>query len=123
MKKTILGPVAVKLNRGDANALLQMLGMLMAIDGSSVVSQEAQKLMQIIMRHGRTFTKGSDEKVSVYFYENEATDLIRLTALYLNAIQDPAEDYFDRIGQSHKKGLGNSQSAEQTVSADCKGNP
>ena len=123
MKKAILGSVAVILNRGDANALLQMLGMLMAIDGSSVVSQEAQKLMQKIMRHGRTFTKGSDEKVSIYFYEKEATDLICLTALYLNAIQIPAEDYFDRIGRSHKKGLGYSQSAEQTVPADCKGNP
>ena len=123
MKKTNLGSVPVMLHRSEANALLQMLGTLMGIDGSSIVSQEALKLMQKIMRHGRTFTKGSDEKVSIYFYENEATDLIRLTALYLNAMQIPAEDYFDRIGLSHKKGLGFSQSAEQTVPADCKGNP
>ena len=123
MKKAMLGSVAVMLNRSEANALLQMLGTLMGIDGSSVVSQEAQKLMRKILRHGRTFSKGSDEKVSIYFYENEATDLIWLTALYLNAMQNPAEDYFDRIGLSHKKGLGISQSAEQTVPADCKSNP
>lgn len=118
MKKSTLGSVAVKLDRSQANALLQTLSQLAAIDSQNSISQEAQKLVQKILQHGRTFVFHGDEKVSIYFYENEASKLILLTSLYLSAIQPNAEDYFDRIGHSHKKGLGMSQSAEQTDSAE-----
>ncbi|MCR4761549.1 MAG: hypothetical protein K5705_14995 [Oscillospiraceae bacterium] len=122
MTKAVLGSVAVMLDREHTNALLQMLYQLSAIDAQNAVSQAAQKLMQKILKHGRTFKTKGDEKVSIYFYDNEAVQLIRLTGLYLSAMQTNEEDYFDRIGLSRKKGLGDSQSAEQTVSADCKSN-
>lgn len=115
MKKTNLGPVAVKLERDLVNALLQTLNQISAIDSENFVSQSAQKLMQKIIRHGRTFTNKGDEQVSVYFYDNEASRLIMLLSLYLSAVQTNTEDYFDRIGLSHKKGLGLSQSAEQKI--------
>lgn len=116
MKKSNLGPVAVKLSRDDVNALLQILNQLYAIDTENSVSQTARKLMQKIMQHGRTYSHGGDDKVSIYFYDNEASRLIELTSLYLSVLLDKADDYYDRIGISHKKGLGISQSAEQTIS-------
>ena len=120
MTKAVLGSVAVMLNREQVNALLQMLCQLSAIDAQNAVSQSAQKVMQKILKYGRTFKTKGDEKVSIYFYDNEAVQLIRLTGLYLSAVQTNAEDYFDRIGLSRKKGLGHSQSTEQTVSGNAK---
>ena len=116
MKNPNLGPVAVKLNRGDVNALLQTLNQIAVIDPENHIAQSAQKLMQKIIKHGRTFPNDEMELVSIYFYDNEASMLIQLVSMYLSAVQENTEDYYDRIGRSRKRGLGNSQSAEQTIS-------
>lgn len=118
MKKTNLGPVAVKLTRESTNALLQSLNQLYAIDTENSVSQSARKLMQKIIRHGRTFSQGENDKVSIYFYDNEASQLIELTSLFLSALLDCEDDYYERIGLSRKRGLGIPQSAEQNFSGD-----
>lgn len=116
MKKTNFGPVAVKMNRESVNALLQSLNQIAAIDPENHIAQSAQKLMQKIIKHGRTFPHDDMELVSIYFYDNEASTLIQLVSMYIGAIQDSTEDYYDRIGRSRKRGLGNPQSAEQTLS-------
>ena len=115
MKKTNLGPVAVKINRESVNALLQSLNQIAAIDPENHIAQSAQKLMQKIIRHGRTFPNDDMELVAIYFYDNEASMLIQLVSMYLSAVQENTEDYYDRIGRSRKRGLGISQSAEQKI--------
>ena len=72
--------------------------------------------MQKIIKHGRTFPHDDMKLVSIYFYDNEASTLIQLVSMYLSAVQENTEDYYDRIGRSRKRGLGNPQSAEQTIS-------
>jgi hypothetical protein len=116
MKKTNLGPVAVKIDRESVNALLQSLNQIAAIDPENHIAQSAQKLMQKIIKHGRTFPHDDMKLVSIYFYDNEASMLIQLVSMYLSAVQENTEDYYDRIGRSRKRGLGNPQSAEQTIS-------
>ena len=61
---------------------------------------------------GELVTDRGDEKVSLYFYENEAEKLILLTSLYLSAFGNPAHDYFPEIGLT-RKGSGSSRPAEQ----------
>lgn len=118
MKKTNLGPVAVKMNRESVNALLQSLNQIAAIDPENHIAQSAQKLMQKIIKHGRTFPHDDMKLVSIYFYDNEASMLIQLVSMYIGAIHDSTEDYYDRIGRSRKRGLGNPQSVEQTLSGE-----
>ena len=104
------------LDRKEANALLHMLSMISTLEEDNVYSEDARKLMDKILKHGRTFTHKGSDKVSIYFYDNEASMLIQLVSMYLSAVQENTEDYYDRIGRSRKRGLGNSQSAEQTIS-------
>ena len=115
MKKTNLGPVAVKMNRESVNALLQSLNQIAAIDPENHIAQSAQKLMQKIIKHGRTFPHDDMELVSIYFYDNEASTLIQLVSMYLAVLEESTEDYYGRIGRSRKRGLGNPQSAEQKI--------
>ena len=103
-----VGPIAVYLSREQVNALLYLLDLLdcfSAADNSSIFAQDAEKLKRKILLHGRTFTDRGDEKVSLYFYENEAEKLILLTSLYLSAFGNPAHDYFPEIGLT-RKGFG-----------------
>jgi len=122
MKNGTLGSVSVMLDRSEANALLHMLGVIAALEESNVYSDDARKLMNKILKHGRTYSQKGADKVSIYFYDNEATKLIMLTSLYLSSGQYQPEDFFPSIGRKHeteeKKGLGIPNSAEQNTQTD-----
>ena len=122
MKNGTLGSVSVLLDRSEANALLHMLGVIAALEESNVYSDDARKLMNKILKHGRTYSQKGADKVSIYFYDNEATKLIMLMSLYLSSGQYQPEDFFPSIGRKHntevKKGLGIPNSAEQNTQTD-----
>ena len=107
-----VGPISVYLTREQVNAMLYLLDCFPAADSNSIFARDAEKLKRKILLHGRTFTDCGDEKVSLYFYENEAEKLILLTSLYLSAFGNPAHDYFPEIGLT-RKGSGCSRPAEQ----------
>lgn len=101
-----LGSVAVTLERGQVNALLQTLNCISVTDTENQYAKDAAKLKDKIIKHGRTFTHKEADSVSLYFYENEASSLIRLLSLFLFSAEDISTDYFPQIGRIHKKGLG-----------------
>ena len=111
-----LGSVSVMLERGQVNALLQTLNCISVTDTQNQFAIDAAKLKEKIIKHGRTFNHNNTDRVSIYFYEKEASDLIRLLALFLFSAQEITTDYYPEIGRIHRKGLGISQSAEQTLS-------
>ncbi len=117
MKRTRrrVGPIPVYLTREQINALLYLLDCFPAADCNSVFARDAEKLKRKILLHGRTFIDRGDEKVSLYFYEEEASKLILLTSLYLSAFGNLTNDYYPQIGLT-RKGLGLSQEAEQNHS-------
>ena len=96
-----VGPISVYLTREQVNALLYLLDCFPAADSNSIFARDAEKLKRKILLHGRTFTDRSDEKVSLYFYENEAEKMILLTSLYLPAFGNPSHDIYDKIKLSH----------------------
>ena len=110
-----VGPIAMYLTRDQVNALLYLLDCFPAADNSSIFARDAEKLKRKILLHGRTFTDRGNEKVSLYFYENEAEKLILLTSLYLSAFGNLTHDYFPEIGLT-RKGSGSSRPAEQDYS-------
>ena len=94
MKKTNLGPVAVKIDRESVNALLQSLNQIAAIDPENHIAQSAQKLMQKIIKHGRTFPHdGSGARYAVQRADRRS-DLFKLDPqavdLYLKVV--PADE-------------------------------
>ncbi len=114
-----LGSVAVTLNRGQVNALLETLNCISVTDTENQFAKDAARLKEKIIRHGRTYQHKNTDSVALYFYDNEASSLIRLLALFLFSAEDVSADYFPEIGRIHKKGLGIPQTAEQNLS----GNP
>ena len=117
MKRTRrrVGPISVFFTREQVNAILYLLDCFPAADCNSVFAHDAEKLKRKILLHGRTFTDLGDEKVSLYFFEEEASKLILLMSLYLSAFGNLTNDYYPQIGLT-RKGLGLSQEAEQNHS-------
>ena len=111
-KRKNVGPVSVYLTREQVNALIYLLDCFPAADSNSVFAHDAEKIKRKILLHGRTFVDHGEEKVSLYFYDNEAQKLIMLTSLYLCAFGNPTNDYYPQIGLT-RKGVGSSHDAEQ----------
>ena len=111
-----IGRIGVILDREQINAVLQVLNCISTTDTSNIFSIDAEKLKRKIIRHGRAFNQMDTDKVSLFFFENEAANYIRLTAIFLASVLKAEMDYYPEIGQMHKKGLGISQSAEQNSS-------
>ena len=107
-----VGPVSVYLTREQVNALIYLLDCFPAADANNKLAVDAEKLKRKIMLHGRTFNDRGDEKVSLYFYEEEASKLILLTSIYVLAFGNPANDYYEQIGLT-RKGVGSSHNAEK----------
>lgn len=97
-KRKNVGPVSVYLTREQVNALIYLLDCFPATDSNSVFARDAEKLKRKILLHGRTFIDHGEEKVSLYFYDNEAQKLIMLTSLYLSAFGNEVPDG-DTIGR------------------------
>ena len=96
------------------SALVGSLAFTVSIALSKYAKQktDAEKLKRKILLHGRTFNDRGDKKVSLYFYEEEASTLILLTSIYVLAFGNPTNDYYEQIGLT-RKGVGSSHDAEQ----------
>lgn len=114
MKRTRrkVGPISVYLTREQINALLYLLDCFPAADADNKLAADAEKLKRKIMLHGRTFNDRGEEKVSLYFYEEEASTLILLTSVFVLAFGNSTNDYYAQIGLT-RKGVGISHDAEQ----------
>ena len=111
-KRKRVGPISVYFTREQITAIMYLLDCFPAADPDNKLAADAEKLKRKIMLHGRTFDDRGDEKVSLYFYEEEASKLILLTSIYVSAFGNPTNDYYPQIGLT-RKGLGISQEAEQ----------
>lgn len=111
-KRKRVGPISVFLTREQVNALIYLLDCFPAADANNKLAADAEKLKRKILLHGRTFNDRGDEKVSLYFYEEEASTLILLTSVFVLAFGNPTNDYYEQIGLT-RKGVGSSHDAEQ----------
>ena len=84
-----VGPIAVYLTREQVNELLYLLDCFPAADSSSIFASDAEKLKRKILLNGRTFADRGDEKVSLYFYENEAVILLKAFSLFVYCMEYP----------------------------------
>ena len=99
-KKSRRGAVEVFLTREILNSMISVLDSYIAADAENKFSVYAQRIKNKILNHGRKFTHNREEQAVIYFYENEAAILIKLFSIYVNAIEETPEDYFDKIGKN-----------------------
>lgn len=99
-KKNRRGAVEVFMTRDFLNSMISVLENYIAIDTTNKYSIYAKRLKNKILNHGRKFIYNDEEQVVIYFYEHEAALLIKLFSIYVNAIEETPENYFDRIGKT-----------------------
>lgn len=93
------GAVEVFLTRDFFNSLVSVLSAFIQADAENKYGVYAARLKNKIMRYSRSFIHNEEENAAIYFYEDEAAMLIKLFSMYVNAIQQPIENYFFQIGK------------------------
>lgn len=93
------GAVEVFLARDFFNSLVSVLSGFIQADAENKYGVYAARLKQKIMRYGRSFIHQKEENAVIYFYEDEAAMLIKLFSMYMNAMQQPTENYFCQLGK------------------------
>mgnify|MGYP006966757007 CR=1 FL=1 len=89
MKKILKkGAVEVFISADLCSSLISVLNSFIAADFTNKYAVYAQKIRNKILKHGRVFENNGEKNVAIYFYENESAMLIKLFAIYLNAIEN-----------------------------------
>ena len=82
------GAVEVFITADVCNSLISALDSFIVADSGNKYAVYAQKIKDKILKHGRWFMNGDEENVAIYFYENESALLIKMFAIYVNAIEN-----------------------------------
>ena len=97
------GAVEVCLLRETVNALMYSLDAFEKADPKNRITVYANKIRDKIYNHGRTYTYKGEEKVVIYFYEQEAALLIKLMSFFISATDNPKQDFYFSIGKRRKQ--------------------
>ena len=93
------GKVRIFLQRDFFNSLVSVLSSFIAADETNKYGVYAQKLKDTLLKHSRKIIRNNDENVMICLYEDEAALMIKLSAIYFNAIGNTGEDFFSQIGK------------------------
>ena len=96
-QKNKIGKMKIFMTRELCNSLIAVLDNYIAADETNKYSEFAKKLKRTILFYGRKLMHNEKENIVLYLYEDEAAVLIKLFAIYINAIEEPPKDYFDEI--------------------------
>ena len=91
------GSIEVFLPKDIFNSLVSVLEAFVAADETNKYADYASRLKNKVMRYGRKFTNHGEEKIVIYFYEAEAAMLIKLLAIYVNAISVSGDDFYSLV--------------------------
>ena len=91
------GSIEVFLPKDIFNSLVSVLEAFVAADETNKYADYAKRLKNKVMRYGRKFTNHGEEKIVIYFYEAEAAMLIKLLAIYVNAVGNSDEDFYSLV--------------------------
>lgn len=86
-KNSKKGAVEVFITTDLCDSLIAVLDRFIVADSGNKYAVYAQRIKDKILNHGRCFMNGNEENVAIYFYENEAALLIKMFAIYANAIE------------------------------------
>ncbi len=84
-------------NRSQTNGLIYVLDCFMKADKTNKYGKYAASLRKAIENYSRAFVSDGEEKIAFHLYNKEAATIIKLFSIYISAIQDMPEQYFDSI--------------------------
>lgn len=89
--------VRIFLQKEFFNSIITVLSTFEKADSTNKYGTYARLLKETMIRDSRIIKKDGIENAMVYLYEEEAAVLIKLTAIYFNAIGNSDDDYFSQI--------------------------
>lgn len=89
--------IRIFLQKEFFNSIITVLSTFEKADTTNKYGTYASSLKETMIRDSRIIKKDRIENALVCLYEDEAAVLIKLTAIYFNAIGNSDDDYFSQI--------------------------
>ncbi len=84
-------------NRSQTNGLMYVLDCFVKADKTNKYGKYAASLKKTITNYSRAFVSDGEEQIAFHLYNREAATIIKLFSIYISAVQEFPEQFFDEI--------------------------
>ncbi len=98
-KKESKKSAAVELyfSRNQTNGLMYVLDCFVKADKTNKYGKYAAALKKAITNYSRIFVSDGEDMIAFHLFNKEAATIIKLFSIYIAAVQEMPEQYFDQI--------------------------
>ena len=98
-KKDSKKSAAVELyfSRNQTNGLMYVLDCFVKADKTNKYGKYAAAIKKAITNYSRIFVSDGVEMIAFHLFNKEAATIIKLFSIYIAAVQEMPEEYFDQI--------------------------
>ena len=98
-KKESKKSAAVELyfSRNQTNGLMYVLDCFVKADKTNKYGKYAAALKKAITNYSRIFVSDGEDMIAFHLFNKEAATIIKLFSIYIAAVQEMPEEYFDQI--------------------------
>lgn len=98
-KKDSKKSAAVELyfSRNQTNGLMYVLDCFVKADKTNKYGKYAAAIKKAIINYSRIFVSDGEEMIAFHLFNKEAATIIKLFSIYIAAVQEMPEEYFDQI--------------------------
>ena len=98
-KKDSKKSAAVELyfSRNQTNGLMYVLDCFVKADKTNKYGKYAAAIKKAITNYSRIFVSDGEEMIAFHLVNKEAATIIKLFSIYIAAVQEMPEEYFDQI--------------------------
>ena len=98
-KKDSKKSAAVELyfSRNQTNGLMYVLDCFVKADKTNKYGKYAAAIKKAITNDSRIFVSDGEEMIAFHLFNKEAATIIKLFSIYIAAVQEMPEEYFDQI--------------------------
>ena len=98
-KKDSKKSAAVELyfSRNQTNGLMYVLDCFVKADKTNKYGKYAAAIKKAITNYSRIFVSDGEDMIAFHLFNKEAATIIKLFSIYIAAVQEMPEQYFDQI--------------------------
>ena len=89
--------VELYFSRNQTNGLMYVLDCFVKADKTNKYGKYAEAIKKAITNYSRIFVSDGEEMIAFHLYNREAATIIKLFSIYISAVQEMPEQYFDQI--------------------------
>ncbi len=89
--------VELYFSRNQTNGLMYVLDCFIKADKTNKYGKYAASLKKAITNYSRIFVSEGEEMIAFHLFNKEAATIIKLFSIYISAVQEMPEQYFDQI--------------------------